>query len=107
MTDNIIENQLENLRLCDNCPGYLVLNTEARRLRTKRGKCFVYFHSFYCLQLCRAEAENLYEQAKKTSDYHYLYLQNKPDDTFLSYNLPAARVSFRGIASPQCGFSFQ
>ena len=93
-TDNIIENQLENLRLCDNCPGYLVLNTEARRgFGRSEGNALCISIPFTACSSCRAEAENLYEQAKKTSDYHYLYLQNKPDDTFLSYNFAGGQES--------------
>lgn len=86
-TDDIREAQFEKLRLCDNCPGYLVIETKANRGYGQVGG------DALCLSLpisacssCQTEALDLYGQAKKDGKYQYVYLQDNPSDVFLGYD---------------------
>ncbi|HHU75722.1 MAG TPA: histone deacetylase [Firmicutes bacterium] len=86
-TDGISESREEKLRLCDNCPGYLTIGTSASHSYGRgSGKAFCISLPFGACPICRSEVENLYEKAKKTGEYRYIYLQDRPADIFLSYD---------------------
>ncbi|OPY56755.1 MAG: Histone deacetylase-like amidohydrolase [Pelotomaculum sp. PtaU1.Bin035] len=86
-TDGINENQLEKLRLCGNCPGYLTIDTKATHGYGRTGgRALCVSIPFTACSSCRAEAEDLYEQSKKIKEYQHVYLQDKPSDIFLSYD---------------------
>lgn len=85
-TDNIQENQLEKLRLCDNCPGYLSIDTRAAHGYGRTGgKALCLSVPITACPSCRSEAADLYEKAKKAREYSYVYLQDKSADVFLGY----------------------
>jgi len=86
-TDNIQENQLEKLRLCDNCPGYLSIETKANHgYGQTGGKALCLSIPIDACASCRTEAADLYEKAKKARTYSYVYLQDKSADLFLGYD---------------------
>jgi acetoin utilization deacetylase AcuC-like enzyme len=85
-TDGISEGQQEKLRLCNNCPGYLIIITEAS---SGRGRALCISIPFSACPTCRSEAEEIYTQEKKANDFRYLYLQDKPADIFRIYDRPA------------------
>jgi len=85
-TDYFEENQLERLRLCDNCPGYLAIDSRASHGYAGAGKILCLSVPFTACAGCQGEAAGLYEQAKNTGEYSYIYLQDKSTDTFWSYD---------------------
>jgi len=85
-TDQIEENQIEKLRLCDQCPGYLLIDSEADHGYSKKGKALCISVPFTACGKCRNEAADIYEQYKKSAKYKYIYLQDKLADMFYSYN---------------------
>lgn len=86
-TDGIRENQLERLKLCNDCPGYLTIETKANRGPSRGGKAFCISIPFSACASCRAEAQDLYERSKRNGACRFVYLQNKPDDIFLGYDV--------------------
>lgn len=85
-TDYIEENQVEKVRLCDDCPGYLAIDSKANHGYGKTGRVMCLAIPFTACNRCHAEATDLYEQCKKTGEYRYVYLQDKSTDTFLGYD---------------------
>ncbi|MCL6612637.1 MAG: histone deacetylase [Peptococcaceae bacterium] len=85
-TDYIEENQLERLRLCDDCPGYLWIDSAANHGRGRTGKVLCLSVPITACSGCQAEALDLYEQYKQRGNYRYIYLQDKSTDTFLGYD---------------------
>ncbi|OPX85593.1 MAG: Histone deacetylase-like amidohydrolase [Pelotomaculum sp. PtaB.Bin013] len=86
-TDNIQENQIEKLRLCDNCPGFLSIDTRATHgYGHTGGKALCLSVPIAACPSCRTEAADLYEKAKKTREYSHVYLQDKSAGVFLSYD---------------------
>ncbi len=91
-TDGIHEQQLETLRLCPNCAGYLAIDSQAR------------FHGgfdnhVYCVSIprqtcpyCVREATELYEILKRRPDRREsIHLQDKYNDRFLRYDCEEGR----------------
>jgi len=91
-TDGIHEQQVETLRLCPDCPGYLAIDSHAR-LNTG------YHNLVYCVSIPRQACPNcveaaigLYEVLKKGHDRHTsVYLQDKANDRFLRYDCQIRR----------------
>lgn len=85
-TDYIEENQAEKLRLCDNCQGYLVIDSEANHGYSQTGRVLCISVPHTACGMCRGEASDLYEQSKRTARHNYIYLQDKSEDIFCSYS---------------------
>lgn len=85
-TDYIEENQTEQLRLCDDCPGYLVIDSRANRGHGSNGRVLCLSVPHTACGRCRAEAADLYEGHKSSAKYNYIYLQDKCEDVFYSYS---------------------
>jgi len=85
-TDYIDERQVEKLRLCDECPGYLIIETAANYGRGLSGKALCISVPFGACNNCLDESADFYERAKKKGDIRYVYLQNKSADTFLVFD---------------------
>jgi len=85
-TDYIEENQTERLRLCDDCTGYLLIDSEANHGYTRSARVLCISVPHAACSRCRGEAADLYERSKKNKEHKYIYLQNKFDDLFYSYN---------------------
>lgn len=87
-TDYIEEAQTERVRMCSNCPGYLVINSKATR-------DYGQFASLKAISIpigacpdCKTEAYSLYDQGiSSKGKYTLVMLQDKVDDLFLSYDL--------------------
>lgn len=83
-TDNIRETQMEKLRLCDNCQGYLSIDTKANHGFGYAGeKALCLSVPMGACSSCQTEAMDLYEKAKKARAYSYVYLQDNVADLFL------------------------
>jgi acetoin utilization deacetylase AcuC-like enzyme len=86
-TDQIRETQVETLKVCAACPGYLLIDSEAVG---RRGHSRV-----YCISIpiqgcsrCRQEARDHYAGMRKETAEHfdYLYLQDRTADFYQQYN---------------------
>ncbi len=86
-TDYIDENQVEKLRLCDNCPGYLSIDSQANQGYGTDGRVLCISIPFTACSKCQEEAFDLYGQSKKTQEHNYIYLQDKSTDIFYSYSM--------------------
>jgi len=85
-TDYIEENQLEKLRLCDECPGYIIIDSKANHGFGRAGTALCISIPFTACARCRAEAADIYEQSKRAAQHRYIYLQDKYSDMFYSYD---------------------
>ncbi len=85
-TDYIEENQLERLRLCEQCQGYLIIDTKANLGFHKPATALCISVPADACPKCRAEAADIFQQSKKTNQYRYVYLQDKHFDTFYGYD---------------------
>ena len=85
-TDYIEERQLERLKLCDHCPGYLSIESYANHGLGKSGKVKCLSVPFTTCEKCRSEAIEAYHQAKKRGIYRYVYHQDNSADIFFGYD---------------------
>lgn len=85
-TDYIEENQVEKVRLCEDCPGYLVIDTKGSHGYGKTSHALCLSVPFTACSCCVTEAYDLYEGTKISGQYNYVYLQDKSTDTFLGYD---------------------
>jgi len=86
-TDQIDENQVESLKICPNCPGYLAISSQAAGSRGR--------YNIYCIVIppqgcpnCRDEAYALYDAVRKQPPdaYHFLYLQDRVADEYRQFD---------------------
>ncbi|MEG6615640.1 histone deacetylase [Peptococcaceae bacterium 1198_IL3148] len=84
-TEYFEEKQLEKVRTCFDCPGYVIIDSHA--IQPKLGRCRVLAISIHnrCCKKCIAEAWDAYQEAKKDYRYSYVYLQDKTEDTFITF----------------------
>ncbi|MCL6638189.1 MAG: histone deacetylase [Firmicutes bacterium] len=85
-TDYIEESQVEKVRLCDDCHGYLVIDSKANHGYGKVNHALCISVPITACSRCVTESYDLYEQAKGEGRYSYVYLQDKSTDTFLGYD---------------------
>ncbi|MCL6557596.1 MAG: histone deacetylase, partial [Firmicutes bacterium] len=90
----IEENQVEKIRLCNDCPGYLYIDSKANHGYGKTGRVLCLSVPLTGCQGCLNEAYDLYEQAKNSKEFKHIYLQDKSTDTFLGYDCDG-RVEWR------------
>lgn len=84
-TEYFEEKQIEKVKVCDSCPGIVVIDSHA--IQPRLGRCRVLAVSIHnrCCKSCIEEAWEVYQEAKKDYRYSYVYLQDKTEDTFLTY----------------------
>ncbi|MBO8137590.1 MAG: histone deacetylase [Desulfotomaculum sp.] len=84
-TEYFEEKQLEKVRACQDCPGYVLIDSHATQ--PKIGRCRVMAISIHgrCCKKCIEEAWDAYNDAKKDYRYSYVYLQDKTEDTFITF----------------------
>jgi hypothetical protein len=89
-TDQIQETQRETLKVCADCPGYLLIESQASG---RRGHFRV-----YCISIpirscprCRQEALDHYAKLCRQTEkpFDYLYLQDRPADQYRRYDCRA------------------
>jgi acetoin utilization deacetylase AcuC-like enzyme len=85
-TDYIEEEQLEKVRICPDCPGYILI--ESRGERNYREPIGIYAISvpFQACNACQNEAYEIYEQYKARAKYNYVYMQDKTTDTCMAFD---------------------
>lgn len=92
-TDQIHEQQTEVLINCPDCPGYLLIDSEAHRARHGYAKVYCISIPLSSCRRCRREALDLYAKTRRQpyEPYHYLYLQDRPADVYLQYDYIAKK----------------
>lgn len=86
-TDNIQEQQMETLRLCPDCPGYLGIDSHARFHSGFENRVYCISIPWQACRTCVQDGNELYERMKKHHGRHeYIYLQDKSNDRFLRYD---------------------
>jgi len=84
-TDNIQEQQLEQVHRCAACPGYITITSRANRGNPVPVSIYAIAIPLQACQACQSEAYDIYEQAKNKPEYAYVYLQDKITDTYRAF----------------------
>ncbi|MCL0052750.1 histone deacetylase [Peptococcaceae bacterium] len=86
------EKQLERIRICSDCPGYIMIDSHVPYQFAKDGLRGVEYSRVLavsihnrCCENCVAEAWDVYNKSKKDERYAYVYVQDKTVDSFLTY----------------------
>ncbi|MGQ9823741.1 MAG: histone deacetylase family protein [Desulfotomaculales bacterium] len=85
-TDYIDEEQIEKVRMCPFCPGFLIIDSRADYGFSQPTRALCVSVPFAACATCHQEAYDAYEEGKRTSGYNYVYLQDKATDVFFSYD---------------------
>lgn len=85
-TDYIEEEQIERVKKCLDCQGYIIIETKGERGYKAPIKACAIAVPFSACSKCHAEAYDEYEKAKNIRQYNYVYMQDKSLDTCLSYD---------------------
>ncbi|MDD5475341.1 MAG: histone deacetylase [Syntrophales bacterium] len=79
-TDNIHEEQIETVRICEDCGGLLTIDSMA----STGNRIFAVIVPGGGCPLCRKEGEGMFEATKSGSIYRYVYFQDTDRDTFIT-----------------------
>jgi acetoin utilization deacetylase AcuC-like enzyme len=90
-TDYIEEEQLERVRRCPNCPGYITIDSRADHGYGHPNRVFCVSIPFTACGTCQTEAYDAYEQARGLAQYQFVYLQDKSTDSFLVFDRDKAQ----------------
>lgn len=84
-TEYFEEKQIEKVKICNHCPGIVVIDSHA--IQPQLGRCRILAVSIHnrCCKACIKDAIDFYHKAKKDYRYSYVYLQDKTEDTFLTF----------------------
>lgn len=85
-TDYINENQVEKVKLCNDCPGYMSIISQAFFHNGKRRNALCISIPFGACMDCFEQAHKDYTSAVKAGIYDYVCLQNKPQDIYKAYS---------------------
>ncbi|MFZ5597343.1 MAG: histone deacetylase [Bacillota bacterium] len=86
-TDYIDEEQYEKLRHCQDCPGYLIIESKANKGFGSAVRLLAITIPVDACPRCQTEAYSFYEEGiKGKAPYNYVKLQDKSTDTCLSYD---------------------
>lgn len=81
----IVEHQVERVRLCSVCPGYITIDSQAVDSRRRRVRIFAAVIPRFGCPACAGEAKERYRYAAGQGQYNVVYLQDKPGDAFWRY----------------------
>ncbi|MTI59404.1 MAG: histone deacetylase [Firmicutes bacterium] len=84
-TDGISEKQKEQLRFCEDCSGYLLIDSSASRSYFNKNRIFAVSIPRLVCENCHQEARQEFEKIKKEArgKYDYIYLQDLKADQYL------------------------
>jgi acetoin utilization deacetylase AcuC-like enzyme len=85
-TDHIDEEQVESVRLCHSCPGFITIDSQANYGYGRLARAYCISVPFNACSSCQAEAYDAYEEEKRQPHYQFVYMQNKSTDTYLTYD---------------------
>jgi len=93
-TDGIEDKQVETVRVCKECPGYLTIDSRALHPDGRAVKVMALSVPLFACNHCRSLAYDAYAAARKENSlYHHIYLQDKSMDTFLAFDTAAGSES--------------
>jgi acetoin utilization deacetylase AcuC-like enzyme len=82
-TDDIRESRREQVRLCDNCPGYQLITSSAIYAHGNQRTVFAVAIPLQACETCQDEARRCYqEQIESPQGLHSIYLQDRPRDSY-------------------------
>ncbi len=80
------------MRYCDQCPGYMIIESRANRGFGSLIKVLAVSVPITACPTCQAEAYDVYEQGKvEKKQFDYAYLQDKSTDTYLAFERDKAQ----------------
>ncbi len=86
-TDYIEEEQYEKVKICPDCPGYIMIESRGERGYREPVNIFAVSIPFQACHSCQNNAYDIYEEAKKNKRCDYVYMQDKSTDTCMSYDM--------------------
>lgn len=83
-TDNIREKQEEKIKICDSCPGYIEIVSQASTGAFSSSRIKAYSLPHNCCEDCREEAREKYieSQERKNESVGYIYWQDRDRGNF-------------------------
>ncbi len=92
-TDGIHERQAETVRVCDVCPGWLSIDSRAQGGDFGRRRVWGISIPWAACKQCADEARAQYHKMVRnpTTPYDWLYLQDRPADTYHRYSVATER----------------
>lgn len=84
-TQFIEEKQIEKVRVCNKCPGYITIDSQAYHQEGKRYRVLAVTIPFQACRFCQEDGWDTYEKFKKDYRFNYVYLQDKSTDTFMTH----------------------
>ncbi len=81
-TDEIIEQQQEEIRRCHECGGYRVIISTADKYHRKGNRIGAVLIPWHVCPQCRKEAEEAFERLKSQKELEYVYLQDVEGDRY-------------------------
>lgn len=95
-TDGISEEQMETLKLCSYCNGYLTIDSQATGPSLRTRIYAITIPKKACAR-CGEEARDQYLKLQRQQNdvYRYLYLQDQTLDVYLQYDCRSHREIFR------------
>ncbi len=86
-TDYISEDQKNQIKICDDCHGYRLIDSNGHYRTGRDGRIFGVCVPIYACERCQAEAEKHYQKMiSQHAAYDHIYLQDRKADRYLSYN---------------------
>lgn len=91
-TDYINETQNSRLKLCNECPGWRLIDSAARHRDGRDYRVLCISVPFFACPECQQEAAQAYkDMAGNSSRYDYIYLHDKSQDLYISLNIAEGR----------------
>jgi len=91
-TDGIEEKQVETVRVCRECPGFLNIDSRAVHPDGRPVNVLALSVPLAACNRCRTLAYDAYAAARaNAASYHHIHLQDKSTDTFLAFDVAGNR----------------
>lgn len=84
-TNFIEEKQIEKVRVCELCPGYISIDSQAHHPNGKKYRVLAITIPIQACKGCQEEGWSVYHQAKNDYRFNFVYLQDKSTDTFMIF----------------------
>jgi acetoin utilization deacetylase AcuC-like enzyme len=82
-TDEITEEQQEEIRRCNDCSGYRIIISAADKWRRPGKRVAAVLIPWHVCDSCRNEAREAFERLKEDRELEYVYLQDVEEDCYL------------------------
>ena len=82
-TDEIVEEQKEEIRRCNDCSGYRMILSAADKYHRQGQRIGAVIIPWHVCKRCRNEAEEAFERLKSQKELEYVYLQDAEKDCYI------------------------